>query len=189
MKYFFLSVIFAFISATSYANTDSFIINKGGIRDHSSFGNSSERVHRHHRERVSIDLGGLHIRGDNVVYLRKALRQQRPDLPLRNYRISKVIMVGKTRLGRGTSTLRVGDWWGDAVQIDGTPSAFVSNHPHTFDRVVMHNTAHQAEGPWQVHLRGNFKIKRLVIVLEELAREREGYAKERHQPAWIGGRY
>ena len=89
-----------------------------------------------------------------------------PNFRLRNADLIRVKLVAKTKHGRGTATLVVGQQQSNAIMVDGIPQDFHRNQRYTYDRVFIDNPSWDSMGKWQIHLRGNFKIKRVVVVVE-----------------------
>lgn len=128
-------------------------------------------------DRLVIDFGDSHYRGYRgepvILHLKKALRDQYPGLNIRDLRLNKVMFVGKTRGGRGMAQLRVGSDYTNFYRVAGHPRDFQYDTRHTFDRVRFYNPSYGSRGPWQLHLQGNFKVRKVVLVVEKKRRHRE----------------
>ena len=110
---------------------------------------------RFDRERV--------FRGHNTVYLKRRLRNQH-GIDLHRYNLKAVVLVAKSKHGRGTGSLMVGDANTYEEVIDGMPYEFRARGG--FDRVRFRNPKRNSRGPWQLHLRGKIKIKKIVVKLK-----------------------
>jgi hypothetical protein len=123
------------------------------------------------RERFILDFGDSHIRGQRgeaaPIFLKKALRRQHPWVNVSEYRLKKVVLVAKTKHGRGGAQLRVGPEVTGFYGVGGHPRSFNGNHRKSFDRVRIHNPFNQSWGPWQLLLRGNFKVRKVVLEVEK----------------------
>ena len=109
---------------------------------------------RFNRERV--------FRGENTVFLKRRLRNQH-GINLRRYNLKAVVLVAKSKHGRGTGSLVVGDTSTYEEVIDGVPYEFRARGG--FDRVRFRNPKRNSRGPWQLNLRGKIKIKKIIVKL------------------------
>jgi hypothetical protein len=129
----------------------------------------AQRRHRpvQQKERLILNLNGEHFRQDSVIPLKARLKRQNPGLVLRGTELIRVRVIAKSRQGRGTASLVVGNYEQDRAGISGNPMDF--NHPekYTYSPVVLQN-GNDSRGNWQVHLRGNIKVLRVVIVVNSL---------------------
>lgn len=104
--------------------------------------------------------------GNSTIYLKQMLQNQYGVMP-RNFELERVVLVAKTRQGRGTAALKVGNWTSYPERVNGNPYDFNSNEPYTFDRVRFENNSGRFnDGVWQLLLRGNFKVKRVVVFVK-----------------------
>jgi hypothetical protein len=121
-------------------------------------------------ERLVIDFGDSHYRGyiGNPVklHLKRALRDQYPGLNIKNLNLRKVVLIGKTRVGMGRAQLRVGSEVTDMYRVSGHPRDFHYDNRRTFDRVRFRNPSYGSRGPWQLYLRGDFKVRKVVLIVE-----------------------
>jgi hypothetical protein len=116
--------------------------------------------------RLAIDMGDQVYRGESVIPLKRLIRQQYPRVNFDNWNLLRVRLVAKTRHGRGQASLKVGQWESFSTRVDGRPIDWDWNHPRSWDRVVLENRARRRDqnGRWQVAMRGNFKVRRVVVV-------------------------
>ncbi|MEM7645706.1 MAG: hypothetical protein AAF203_02240 [Pseudomonadota bacterium] len=123
-------------------------------------------VHLSRKERrIRIPMGDIELRGSNTIRIKRELR----DLGYRPNRLNlrRVILVAKTRRGRGTAELFLGnDSFGTRV-VDQAQNGygFQSTNPQSYDRVRWNARGHR-QGPWQLDLDGRFKVKALVVVVD-----------------------
>ena len=52
------------------------------------------------------------------------------------------------------------------VQVQGNPYDFHTNEHFTFDKVQIQNQNRRGQGAWQIHLRGKFKVKKVVLFIK-----------------------
>ncbi|MBT3236625.1 MAG: hypothetical protein HN353_11780 [Bdellovibrionales bacterium] len=117
------------------------------------------------RERVQLSFGGQQFRGQQTIKLRQKLRQQH-GIVSQGRQLVAAVVVGKSKHGMGTVKLKVGGALSYAQTLDGYPSEF--NRGGNFYRVRIQNPqSYNSQGVWQLKLKGNIKIKKVVLILED----------------------
>jgi hypothetical protein len=133
------------------------------------------------RERFVLDFADSQIRGNRgeaaTIFLRRSLRNQYPWADLSTMDLRRVVLVAKSRRGRGGASLRVGNNATGLYQVAGAPRDFSDDHRYTFDRVRFRNPSTDSRGPWQIDLRGNFIVRKVVLELED-------HTWNRHNKRW-----
>lgn len=123
------------------------------------------------KQRYVLEFGDTYIRSYNrepaTIFLKRTLKEQYPEANIRNMDLRKVVLVAKTKKGRGGAELRVGQKRTDNYRVYGTPWEFHDQHRFTFDRVRFHNPSYNSRGPWQIDLWGRFVVRKIVLVVEE----------------------
>lgn len=145
-----------------------------------------------YKDKFVIDFGDQQFNGHygepNTLYLKKALRRQYPRVNVSDYRLRRVVLVAKTYHGRGKAQLRVGPEMTDLYNVGGHPEGFHGNRHGSFDKVKIRNPFRDSWGPWQLYLRGTFKVRQVVLVVEKRERENYGWSQyeypERHYYDW-----
>jgi len=140
------------------------------------------------KDRFVLDFQDCYMNGTKgepaSLYLKKALRQQYPGVDVTDFRLLKVVLLAKTKKGKGTAQLRVGPEVSDFHRVDGHPRVFNHNKRNTFDKVSIVSPYHNSRGPWQLNLRGKFKVRKVVLVVEERKRRHYGWwspgGRDRH---------
>lgn len=136
-------------------------------------------------ERYVLRFNDTHLRGfqnDPVkLYLKTALRQQYPWVNPADLRLKRVTLVGKSKHGRGRVQLKVGANRTDQYRVGGQPYDFNSPVRHSFDWVTMKNPAGGSRGPWQVQLRGNFVVRKVVLEVREKEHQHRWYGQYRYR--------
>lgn len=127
------------------------------------------------RERFVLDFGDSHFRGNPTLFLKRELLNQYPGINIADYRLRRVVLVAKTKAGYGSAQLRVGPELSPQYRVNGAPRSFHSYHPESFDRIRIRNPFHDSWGPWQLFLQGNFKVRKIVLVVEKRYQEHYGY--------------
>ncbi len=126
------------------------------------------------RERYVLDFDDSQIRGFHrepaTIFLKRALKEQYPYVNIKQMELRKVVLVAKTKRGRGGAELRVGQDRTNNYQVYGNPWDFKRSSRHTFDRVRFDNPARDSRGPWQMDLWGNFVVRKVVLVVDERRR-------------------
>ncbi|MFO8073210.1 MAG: hypothetical protein R6V85_15165 [Polyangia bacterium] len=110
-----------------------------------------------------IDFGGRQTRSKRVVSMKSLLKQQNPRAYTENMEVSKVILSGKSRKGKGTAGLS-GTPPSHEKTLDGNPEAFRDDTEDTYDRVMLNNPIHGNDG-WNIKLQGNIKLLRATVYL------------------------
>ena len=119
--------------------------------------------------RLQIPMYGEHMRGQNTIFLKQQIKDLYPRINLRTSQLKKVILVAKSKHGNGTVALKVGHNTGRDFVVDG--AAYDFHYPGNFSRVPIRNHF-GSRGVWQLKLQGNFKIKKVVVVLDTQRRPR-----------------
>jgi hypothetical protein len=123
------------------------------------------------RERYVIDFNDSHIRGYQgeaaTIFLKKSLKAQYPWVRIADLELEKVVLMAKSKKGRGGAGLRVGNWTTDMYRVAGDPQRFHNSGKHTFDRVRFWNPSKNSKGPWQIELKGNFIVRKIVLVVND----------------------
>jgi len=114
-----------------------------------------------------------------ILYLKKELLRQYPGIDVTDLRLRKVVLVAKTKVGRGMAQLRVGPELSRMYQVAGSPPDFHSRNRHSYDRTRILNPFMPSWGPWQLHLRGHFKVRKVVVEVEQRHRPQYGWGRQR----------
>ena len=136
------------------------------------------------QERFVLDFNDSHIRGHKgeaaTIFLKRSLKEQYPWVHVSDLELKKVVLVAKSKKGRGGAGLRVGKWATDMYEVGGGPRSFHDKGRHSFARVTFWNPSRSSRGPWQLGLRGNFIVRKVVLVVDNHKR-RDPYSRwERH---------
>lgn len=133
------------------------------------------------QERFVLDFNDSHIRGHKgeaaTLFLKRSLKQQYPGAEISNMDLRKVVLVAKSKKGRGGAQLRVGDRATSMYEVYGHPGSFQNDRRSSFDRVRFQNPSNNSQGPWQIDLKGNFIVRKVVL-------EVENHSRPRHQRVW-----
>lgn len=116
---------------------------------------------------VTLDFQDAHIKGNNVILLKKALKDQYPHLDLYNQHLKNVVVVGKSKHGHGKVSMRINDWISSPETVAGNKRKFRRHANHSFDYVTLENQQTLSSGRWQLLLKGNFKIRKVILVMED----------------------
>lgn len=132
------------------------------------------------QERFVLDFNDSHIRSHKgeaaTIFLKKSLKEQYPWVQISDLKLKKVVLVAKSKKGRGRAGLRVGKWATDMYEVDGSPRSFHNGDRYTFARVKFWNPSHGSRGPWQIGLRGNFIVRKVVLIVDN-HRKRDHYSR------------
>jgi len=117
-------------------------------------------------ERIQIELDE-HFRRGGVIKLKQEIKNIYPNIRLNRMEILKVRLVAKSKHGGGFAELMVNNRPQESSGIDGSPREFRSNLPRTFHRIVLQHLGRRSTGNWQLHIDGNVKVKKVVVVISE----------------------
>lgn len=139
------------------------------------------------QERFVLDFNDSHIRSHKgegaTIFLKKSLKEQYPWVQVSDLKLKKVVLVAKSKQGRGGADLRVGKRATDMYEVGGRPRSFHNNDRGSFDRVKFGNPSHSSKGRWQLGLRGNLIVRKVVLVVDN-HRKREHYSRWDRNRQW-----
>lgn len=118
-------------------------------------------------QKVELQFGDRHLQGENTIFLKQDLKDQFPGLKLNRLSLDKIRVVAKSKQGQGKAKLQVGNEETFIYQIGGDPGSFSSSLPASFDRVDINRPGYDSEGVWQLHLKGNIVLRKVVVFFEE----------------------
>lgn len=145
-----LIALFSCLSMASAAQWDQ------GWRD------SDRRVRE---DRVVLDMYGAHYTGQSVIHLKQQLKQR--GYSPANFELVRAVLVAKTKQGRGTAELVVGGSRSYPKTVMGSPRDFHNGAQYTYDKVQFRNPSYyDSQGVWQIHLKGNFKVQKIVLLVK-----------------------
>ena len=119
-------------------------------------------------DKIVINMGDAHYRGQNTLKLKQLVKDMYPGMNLRRLDLESVKIVAKSKHGQGTATLRVGQDYSAPVVLDGFPSDFHNSAPFTYDRELIYSPSFSGGGAWQLLLRGNIKVKKIVLKVDSI---------------------
>lgn len=102
-----------------------------------------------------------------TLLLKKALKEQYPWVDIDDLELRRVVLIAKSRHGRGEARLRVGHRMTEMYRVEGGAGRFRDDRRFTFDRIHFSNPSHDSNGPWQIDLQGNFIVNKVVLEVEE----------------------
>jgi hypothetical protein len=121
-------------------------------------------------ERFVLDFNDSHIRGYQgegaTIFLKKSLKEQYPWVNVAHLELQNVVLVAKSKKGRGAAELRVGNWVTPLAEVDGNPRRFHNSDRSSFDRIRLWNPSKNSQGQWQIGLRGNLIVRKVVLMVE-----------------------
>ena len=122
------------------------------------------------RARLVLEFNDLHFKGGrrgaaNILKLKKEIKNQYPGIQLRNADLIRVRLVAKSKHGQGTAALHVGRHSTYEERIYGSSRDFHNRDSYTYDKIKINNPSYNSEGQWQLHFRGNIKIKQVAVVV------------------------
>ncbi|MDD0852620.1 hypothetical protein HBN50_05905 [Halobacteriovorax sp. GB3] len=117
-------------------------------------------------QRIQLPLQDEHLRGESTIKLKQLLKAQ-TGKTAKGLELLRVAIVAKSKKGHGKVHLTVGQ--DDSLKeiIDGRPYDFDDSHRSTFSRIVLRNPALSSQGVWQLKLKGNIKVRKVVLIVDE----------------------
>lgn len=120
------------------------------------------------KDRFVLDYNDSHIRSHRgepaSLLLKKALRNQYPWVEVGDLELRRVVLIAKSRQGRGKAQLRVGHRMSDMYLVDDGSGR--RDRRDSFDRVVFRNPSFDSDGPWQIDMLGNFVVNKVVLEVD-----------------------
>lgn len=121
------------------------------------------------KDRFVLDYNASQLRSHRgepaTLLLKKALREQYPWVTIDELELRRVVLIAKSRHGRGEAQLRVGHRATDRYRVTGGPERF-RNDRRSFDRVLFRNPSSDSNGPWQIDLFGDFVVNKVVLEVD-----------------------
>lgn len=107
-----------------------------------------------------------------LIHLKQELKNQYPEIDFSHMRLDKVTAMAKSRKGHGTLRLRVNKKITGPRNVQGHPGGFHDRSRFTFSKVALRNPASSSSGAWQLQLRGKIKLRKIVVVTENIYHHR-----------------
>lgn len=113
-------------------------------------------------KRVRIEMGDQIMTQQSTIFIRQELERMGYDT--RRADLRRVVLVAKSRAGHGQGKLQVGNNPSVTQDIEEAQNGlgFQSDRPLSYNQVLFRNTG-DSQGVWQLHLRGNIKVKALIV--------------------------
>jgi hypothetical protein len=135
----------------------------------------STLAQRGQNRRFELPMSGKQFKGQNTIFLKQELKKQFPRLNVAKWDLKRVVLVAKSKKGQGKAYLQVGRFDSRVEFIDGNRHDFQ-------DRGYFHRIPFEAprkdKGNWQIHLKGNVKVKKVVVVAQKNQPKRPQVTKQ-----------
>jgi len=118
------------------------------------------------RENFVLQVNDQEFNGSGTLRLR-AMLQEQYGINSAGLDLVGVRLVAKSKFGRGGAALTVGNWNSLERIVAGSPLQWNNPSPQTYDRIDFENQSWRENGAWQIQLRGNIKVRRVVLVVED----------------------
>lgn len=123
------------------------------------------------RHRLVIPFDNYRIQGDwgepATLFLKRELRQRYPKIVVRDLDLRKVVLVARSRHGRGVARLRVGEHVTSPRRVARGGHRHNTSWKSDLYRVRFRNPSLDSRGAWQILLDGRFVINKVVMVVED----------------------
>lgn len=130
-----------------------------------------------------LHFDGQQFRQQSKLFLKQELKRQH-GINVQNFKLNRVRLVAKSRNGNGRAKLVVGQNQTRNEFINGSPRDFRYDDRNTWDRVNFRNPSRRSQGNWQIHMRGNIKVKKVVVFLERKFRRPAPRPRPRPEPRY-----
>jgi len=122
-------------------------------------------------QRYVLEFNDSQVRGHQgqqaTLLLKRSLKQQYPQAEISNMELRRVVLVAKSKMGRGGAQLRVGNRTTPIFTVDGNPRSFNKKQSRSFDRIGFRNPSNNSRGAWQVNLNGNLIVRKVIVDVED----------------------
>jgi len=116
-------------------------------------------------QKLVLKFGGKTFIKNNIIPLKKLIKQNYPYTNLHNKDLLRVVLLAKSKFGKGTAKLVIGSKESSPVFLNGYPSKFFVNQKNTYDKVTIENPSYDSFGKWQILLRGNIRVLKIKVFL------------------------
>lgn len=117
-------------------------------------------------KKIVIPMYGQHTKKLSVLKLKQLIKKQNPKINLQSAKLKKVTLIAKSKQGSAQATLIVGQSPNYPELVQGKLRGFHSSAPRSFSPVDLQNTTGSSQGKWLVELKGNIKVKEIMIILK-----------------------
>lgn len=139
-------------------------------------------------ERLILKYQDRHIQSINhqaqTLLLKRELKQRYPKLNLNQFRLVRTVIMAKSKKGKGTIQLRINNNYSQKYRVHGSPKGFSNSAKFNYDKVEINNPAHRSDGPWQLLFTGNFKLRKVLLVVERVDGNQTNHYSSRNNPWW-----
>lgn len=128
---------------------------------------NAQRNHRSMQKNKLVLQIHDHLRGSNIIKLKQEIKYQHPMVNVQRLKLKAVKLVAKSKKGMGKATLIVGHDMSYPINVNGSPYEFHNDSGYTYDKLKIQNPSYSSKGKWQIELKGNIKVKKLVLIVEK----------------------
>lgn len=123
---------------------------------------------------IDLDFYDQQYQGSSVLKLKQEIQRQTPrNFNFKQWTINRVVLFAKSKQGRGQAALNVGygaSMWKDVY--DSRQGGFQNNigyHQIAWTMADFGRNEYIADGPLQIALQGNIKVKQVKVILAKKA--------------------
>jgi len=116
-------------------------------------------------QRIRIPMGGELFTQSSTLFLKRELQALGHNV--RGKKLKKVVLVSKSKRGRGQAELMVGQSSMGSKNVAGSQGGlgFQNDRPASYNRVKW-NLNGRTPGAWQIHMNGRIKVKAVIVELK-----------------------
>ncbi len=116
-------------------------------------------------KRIVLEFNNEQFKQESVIHLKQEVKKLHPNLDFSQWDLKRVVLLSKSKKGNAEAFLKIGQYESAVESIPGNQFDFDSNgdyHP-----VVFQSFSENDNGVWQIHMKGNIKVKRVNLVAEK----------------------
>jgi len=161
-----ISLLFvAFLLGTTAIARDQINVGRRGDRPVNDF-DSGRGYNQPQKERIILDFYDQHLQGENTLFLKQEIKKIRPYVDLNKMELISVRLFAKSKQGQAQASLKIGPQTTREQRINGSPYDFNYNGG-PYSNLLFDNSNRNSQGPWQLMLKGNIKIDKVIVIVEE----------------------
>ena len=107
-------------------------------------------------------------RGLSTIALKQEIKARYPHLDIQNLKLDGVMLMAKSKHGKGEATLIVGQVASYPVHIGGRTADFHIDSMKSFTRVQISSPSLSSQGAWQIETKGNVKVKAIIALVTKI---------------------
>ena len=117
------------------------------------------------KKRITLKFNHEQFKQESVIKLKREIKKLHPNMDFSKFDLKRVVLLAKSKKGKAEAYLKIGQYESAVESIDGNQFDFSSNQGYS--PVVFQSFSENDNGVWQIHMKGNIKVKRINLVAEK----------------------